>query len=1291
MDVAEIRASGWWSRAVAVAAVLVLVPAASHARTTNFAGRTWWISDRSGAPGPNEFTNSCVWVDTNGALHLQIKKIGTNWYCGEVQTTNTLGYGEYRWYTSSRVDDMDTNVVGGLFTYEYVPTEDHEIDIEFAKAFTADPRTNLHYTIQPYYTAGHQYQHALSLTNAETTHRFVWNPGYIRWESWNGHSPSPPDTNALLGSWAYTGGDVPVHSNEHVYINLWMFLGLDPVETDKLEMVVDDFSFVATTGTLVYDEFSDTTMSNVWTVYGVPGSDGLVETNDLLRIRPRDVDYESLGYRTTNVMSWAGDGLQYVFSANLSTISVFRASTNTAIDLYTIQSFFSAPSAGIYDSYWASNAVTLKGGYDSASGALRIELYSKTNWPQNWGNQRFSGTVTNAPALFADTNGVDLQFILTRSNYAVRILSGTNEVPVSTNSGNSAGPHFLGSALYSGYLALGAQNEYDGRGTACWNRVRVYSDVGPQTSAPPAVATNEQNVVEIGQGDGTWRYPINTRYRKSRIQMLYLTNQIARSGVITQLEMYVSGYPLIWLSNYTIRLQHTAATNLTSSWVSNGWTTVYQGSTQITATGWQAFTFTNAFSYDSRSNLLVDFALNNGQSESVPYGFARFSIGSYRVCLSRSATSGDPLTWAGSDPASPKDVYLTNRYVDVRFVFQPASNRVYGFELCDEFNDLAMSNLWEASGNWDNAEYAETGGVFRVKPGVNAWQTSAYITTNTVTWSDTNGLYVFAGVLSSVRVDTVQGGEDVRTLMSVCSEKENAWYVTNSVSLQGRYDSGSDALTISFLTKTNLPSTDGTERFNGTIPGASAYFGGTNFLQMRVLLGQHKYQVRFADARGQPVIPATNSGSAYGDHNLGAALYRCYWLIGAQNTEAGRGSVFWDRTFVATSRPPVAVMGGAAETSTDGQGLITITNAYSDGDGDAGSLRIDASTNGGATWFRPWIAGSTGTFTSVAVPGGTCQVVQVAATNGQGAAVTNTLRITWNSTHPGNEVSLAGGVFTNVRVRIIPDDLSVQGAAVTSAAFAIDNAAPSAAGATVTLEGGAVYTFSTSLSALWSGFVDPGSAMAGYYCSLSDGGGTTGGTWTTSASALIGGATPDVTNTVYVWAADGFGNVGPSIHDSVIVLSSGGDWDGDGLTNAAEAGYGASPLNSDSDEDGMSDGWEVRYGLDPTGSADAAESGDDDGYPNLDEFLWGTDPTSTASHLLFSGERSSGGGALVVTWSSVTNRLYSLYYSDSAISNEMSWQLMSSCSNASGVAGMMEWTDAVPVAIRSFRLGVRRP
>jgi subtilisin family serine protease len=92
------------------------------------------------------------------------------------------------------------------------------------------------------------------------------------------------------------------------------------------------------------------------------------------------------------------------------------------------------------------------------------------------------------------------------------------------------------------------------------------------------------------------------------------------------------------------------------------------------------------------------------------------------------------------------------------------------------------------------------------------------------------------------------------------------------------------------------------------------------------------------------------------------------------------------------------------------------------------------------------------------------------------------------------------------------------------------------------------------------------------------------------------------------------------------------DRDGDGLTDAAEAGLGTNPLDSDSDDDGLSDGAEANtHGTDPLladsdgdGLSDGAElnthatnpldpDSDDDGWSDGAEIASGSDPNDPGS------------------------------------------------------------------------------
>jgi hypothetical protein len=67
------------------------------------------------------------------------------------------------------------------------------------------------------------------------------------------------------------------------------------------------------------------------------------------------------------------------------------------------------------------------------------------------------------------------------------------------------------------------------------------------------------------------------------------------------------------------------------------------------------------------------------------------------------------------------------------------------------------------------------------------------------------------------------------------------------------------------------------------------------------------------------------------------------------------------------------------------------------------------------------------------------------------------------------------------------------------------------------------------------------------------------------------------------------------------------DSDGDGLTNGEEQAWGTNPSSPDSDLDGMPDGFELLEGMNPNFD-DANDDLERDGFPNLLEYVMGTDP-----------------------------------------------------------------------------------
>jgi len=249
--------------------------------TVTFGNRTWTVRSSSSReePGKNFFSDSkCnVWVE-NGELHLRITYRDGRWYCAEV-TSQSVGYGEYTFYVSSRVDQLDKNVVLGLFTYDNNTCNSDaysEIDIEFAK-WGPCLLCNSQFSVQPtndglkpplsYSERFNQYTTVLFGNNS--THVFNWQPNIVTFASYHGYGKDP---NVLIHSWSFGNNNqgrrrmckpsedpstwtwsqyvtIPSPSSTtFVDINLWLNDpddngGDPPTDGKEVEVVIHDFNY----------------------------------------------------------------------------------------------------------------------------------------------------------------------------------------------------------------------------------------------------------------------------------------------------------------------------------------------------------------------------------------------------------------------------------------------------------------------------------------------------------------------------------------------------------------------------------------------------------------------------------------------------------------------------------------------------------------------------------------------------------------------------------------------------------------------------------------------------------------------------------------------------------------------------------------------------------------------------------------------------------------------------------------------------------------------------------------
>jgi len=232
---------------IAVALFAVTAPAAALSKTLNFSGRVWTVrSGGYGSPGTGTWSENNAFVDAQGMLHLKMTYVGGKWYSAEVVSAQSFGMGTYQFYVIGRVDQLDRNVVLGLFSY---PTASqgvsgtHEIDIEFARWGNAQGKM-LNYSVWPTQKAlgpsGNAYP--LALNGTWTTHRWIRTPSSVRFQSVHGHYDGNP---MPIADWTFRPTDIRRLSQYAmpIHINLWAIA--PPSDGRPVEVIIRAFKYTS--------------------------------------------------------------------------------------------------------------------------------------------------------------------------------------------------------------------------------------------------------------------------------------------------------------------------------------------------------------------------------------------------------------------------------------------------------------------------------------------------------------------------------------------------------------------------------------------------------------------------------------------------------------------------------------------------------------------------------------------------------------------------------------------------------------------------------------------------------------------------------------------------------------------------------------------------------------------------------------------------------------------------------------------------------------------------------------
>ncbi len=217
-------------------------------RIIQFSGHRWWVkrAPRPTTPGYNYFGADThnVWIDHKGQLHLKIVHRDQRWYCAEIVSKKSFGYGDYIFLIDAELEEMDPNVVFGLFTWDTQPHfNNREIDIEFSKWGKALPQ-QLQYVVQPYTIPHNIKQFDLKLEGSYSSHGFRWQQDQVLFRSWHGHIDSSQSQEPGIAQWRYTGNSIPPQGNEKVRVNLYLYRGKPAADRRETEVIIKQFIFI---------------------------------------------------------------------------------------------------------------------------------------------------------------------------------------------------------------------------------------------------------------------------------------------------------------------------------------------------------------------------------------------------------------------------------------------------------------------------------------------------------------------------------------------------------------------------------------------------------------------------------------------------------------------------------------------------------------------------------------------------------------------------------------------------------------------------------------------------------------------------------------------------------------------------------------------------------------------------------------------------------------------------------------------------------------------------------------
>lgn len=232
---------------VAIGALLQLTcSSVACATTISWSGYNWVVKSGTGmGPGPNNWSEANVSPDQAGGLDMRISNPGGAWQCAEITSTQPFGFGTFQFWVDGPVDQLDKNIVLGLFQYGGADGI-NEQDIEFSQ-FGAAQRPHGNFTVYPASPGPRETTQQFSFDlqgKTATTGRYAWQSTGTAFVLLDGFHD---DDLGQIHSWSFTPGDyqhlVP-QTPMAVHINLWLFRGQPPSNGQPVAIKLKKFSYL---------------------------------------------------------------------------------------------------------------------------------------------------------------------------------------------------------------------------------------------------------------------------------------------------------------------------------------------------------------------------------------------------------------------------------------------------------------------------------------------------------------------------------------------------------------------------------------------------------------------------------------------------------------------------------------------------------------------------------------------------------------------------------------------------------------------------------------------------------------------------------------------------------------------------------------------------------------------------------------------------------------------------------------------------------------------------------------